>query len=94
MYLHLGRDVSVSVKTIVGIFDLDTTSYSKITRIFLTDSEKGGYVVNVSDDVPKSYVLCEENGKKTLYISQISSATLLKRAESDPLPGNILSEKV
>ncbi|MCX7614914.1 MAG: DUF370 domain-containing protein [Clostridiales bacterium] len=91
MYLHLGRDVAVSIKSIVGVFDLDTTSYSKITRTFLADAEKSGCVINVSDDVPKSFVLCEENGKKSIYISQISSATLLKRAESDPLPDNILT---
>ncbi|MDP4109050.1 MAG: DUF370 domain-containing protein [Bacillota bacterium] len=92
MYLHLGRDVAVSTKTIIGIFDLDTTSYSKITRAFLSDSEKEGHVVNISEEVPKSFVLCEEQGKKSLYISQISTATLLKRAESDPLPDNVLTE--
>ncbi len=92
MYLHLGRDVAVSIKTIIGVFDLDTSSSSKITRAFLAKSEKSGHVVNVSDDVPKSFVLCEEKGKRSLYISQISTATLLKRAESDPLPDNILQD--
>ena len=92
MYLHLGKDIAVSINDIIGIFDLDTTSYSKMTRTFLSFCEKEKCVTNVSDDVPKSFVLCSCNGKKRLYITQISSTTLLKRAQSDPLPENILSE--
>ena len=34
MYLHLGSDVVVSQSEIIAIFDLDTTSISKITRDF------------------------------------------------------------
>lgn len=90
MYLHLGRDVAVRQRGIVGIFDLDTSSYSKKTRIFLEMAEKAGRVVNVSDDVPKAFVLYEEKGKITLYISQISSKTLLKRVENGPLPDNLI----
>ena len=80
MYLHLGRDVSVRTTDILGIFDLDTSSYAKRTKDFLTRMEKAGRAVNISEDLPKSFVLCEKDGTTTLYISQISSATLLKRA--------------
>jgi len=90
MYLHLGRDVAVRVRGVVGIFDLDATSHSKRTRAFLEKAEKGGRVTNVSDDVPKTFVLYEEKGKTSLYISQISSKTLLKRVKSGPLPDNLI----
>ena len=40
MYLHLGKDIAVSINDIIGIFDLDTTSYSKMTRTFLSFCEK------------------------------------------------------
>lgn len=83
MYLHLGRDVSVLQRSIIGIFDFDTATYGKRTRDFLHTAELEGRVVNVSDELPKSAVLCEENGKSTVYISQISSQTLLKRSFSD-----------
>lgn len=82
MYLHLGQDTVIRTDEIVGIFDLDTSTVSKRTREFLTKAEKAGRVVNVSMELPKSFVLCAKKGKgefHTLYISQISSATLLKR---------------
>ena len=39
MYLHLGQNVMLEKKRIIGIFDLDNTSYSKITRTFLAEAE-------------------------------------------------------
>jgi len=90
MYLHLGRDVEVPFSEIVGIFDLDTVSVSKRTRSFLSSAEKKKQVVNVSDDIPKSCVICSAGGKTRVYISQISSATLKKRAEGNVILGNLL----
>ena len=80
MYLHLGQDKVVPIKTIVGIFDLDNTSQSRITREYLAACQKAGQVVNVSEELPKSFVVCQEKGQKKVYISQLSSATLQKRA--------------
>ena len=82
MFLHLGQDTVVSTASIVGIFDLDNTSYSAITRSFLKSSSEKKHVYNVSEELPKSFVLTCENGETRVYISQISTATLLKRAES------------
>ncbi len=79
MYLHLGENTVVTTKSILGIFDLDTTTISKNTRDYLTKAEKEGNVVNVSTELPKSFIVCCENNKTTVYISQISSRTLLKR---------------
>ena len=82
MYLHLGEDVVVSFADVIGVFDLDNTSVSAITRDFLARTQKTpGRVVNVSYGLPKSFILCQEKkGPLRLYISQISSATLLRRA--------------
>ena len=71
----------VKQNDIVAILDMETTSVSKKTREFLRECEKRGQVVNVAEDIPKSYILCSENGEDKVYISQISSATLLKRSE-------------
>lgn len=80
MYLHLGQDTVVRVDEIVGIFNMETSTISKTTRNYLADVQKSGKVFNVSMELPKSFVLCcDKNGKETVYISQISSATLLKR---------------
>ena len=79
MYLHLGQDKVVKKKNIIGIFDLDTATVSKKTRDFLANAEKKGNVINVTYELPKSFVVCSENGKTKVYISQLSSTTLLKR---------------
>ena len=83
MYLHLGKGTVVNTAEIVAIFDLDITSQSHLTRRYLSMAEKSGQVVNAAEDIPKSFVVCERDGKRTLYLSQMSSATLLKRAETD-----------
>ena len=80
MYLHLGQDTVVKTDEIVAIFDLENTSISKITKGFLADAEKSGQVFNVSYELPKSFVICNSKGKTTVYITQISSATLKKRS--------------
>lgn len=82
MYLHIGKNVVVTKDSIVAVFDLDNSSQSHITRAYLSAAEKSARVVNVSDDLPKSFVVCEENGKQTVYLSQLNSATLAKRSET------------
>ncbi|MDO4419797.1 MAG: DUF370 domain-containing protein [Ruminococcus sp.] len=67
----------------VAICDLDTSTVSHKTRDFLSNAEKNGQVVNVSMELPKSFVIVENKGKTTIYISQLSSSTLMKRAESN-----------
>ena len=61
---------------------MDTSTVSKFTRNYLNFAEKKGNVVNVSYELPKSFVICYENGKTTVYISQLSSATLERRSDS------------
>ena len=109
MYLHLGLNVVVPEADVIGIFDLDNTTGSHITRKFLSDAERSGRVVSVSDDLPKSFVLCSEyrcarsvascgvglsgggrairGADAMVYLSQISSQTLLKRSESNAVCG-------
>ena len=82
MYLHLGQETVVPQDEILGIFDLETTTVSKVTRTYLAGCEKRGEVVNVTDDLPKSFIVCTggSHGTQRVYISQISTATLAKRA--------------
>ncbi len=86
MYLHLGQEVVVRQKDIVGVFDMDNTTISRYTRSFLNKAEKGGRVSYVSYELPKSFVVCATGRKagtkrqETVYVSQISPATLRKRS--------------
>lgn len=79
MYLHLGKNTVIKTKDIVGIFDMDTSTISKKTRDYLAEAEKAGRVINVSMELPKSFVVCKDAKGIKVYISQISSQTLLKR---------------
>lgn len=76
MYLHLGQDTIVTHDEIIGIFDLDNTTVSKNSRDFLENKEKTKKVINVSMELPKSFILSDN-----VYISQLSTATLIKRAD-------------
>ena len=79
MFLHLGEDYLINENDIIGIFDLDNSTVSKHTRNFLTQADKQGEVIDVSGDLPKSYVITEEFGLQRVYLSQYSSAVLEKR---------------
>lgn len=83
MYLHLGQGTVIKTSYLIGLFDLDNSTVSKKTRDFLTLAEKRGQVVNVTDDLPKTFaVTAPKNSKKqTVYISQISTVTLEKRSK-------------
>lgn len=84
LYLHLGNDVVVKMSDVVGIFDLEKISISKYTKSFLSSATKNNLVTNVSYEMPKSFVVCNHSkynkNETRVYISQISCATLQKRA--------------
>lgn len=79
MYLFLGGDVSVKSDEVIGIFDIEECSVSKITAEYLNLCQKSGKIVNVSEDMPKSFTVTEQ---KT-YISNVSNSTICKRNKSD-----------
>lgn len=81
MYLHVGNNKNIKLTDIVGIFDTDTATISKNTKIYLSECEKRGETVNVSNELPKSFVLTSQKGKNTVYFSQLSVKTLCQRAD-------------
>lgn len=79
MYLHLGENTVVRTDSIIGILDMDTSTISKWTKDYLSNATKNKRVINVSMELPKSFVVCNENSEIKVYVSQISSQTLMKR---------------
>ena len=65
MYLHLGQDTVVRMRDVIGIFDLDTATISRATRNYLARATREGEVINVTYDLPKSFVVCIDQEKKT-----------------------------
>ncbi len=79
MYIQIGNSMAVRDRSIIGVFDLENSSWSKQTRNFLKNAEEQGQVVDVTDDLPKAFVLAEEYGMPRVYITQLASATIEKR---------------
>lgn len=80
MYLNIGNDMAVRESAVIGIFDMDNTSTSKRTRIFLEKAQKEGMIVPC-DDLPKSFVVTTEYGMTRVYESTLSASTLEKRTK-------------
>lgn len=82
MYLHIGGSQMLAQRRIIGIFDLEITSQSKITKAFLKHAEREGIVVDACEDIPKSFLVCDHPyHKQIVYLSQLNSGTLFGRAE-------------
>ena len=77
MYLHLGNNIIVKDKDIIGIFDIDNTTVSKHTRKYLSQRTRNGEIINVSSELPKSFVVCRTAQGTRVYISQLSPKTLM-----------------
>lgn len=79
MFLHLGENIVVPVKDVIGIFDIESTMYSSDTSQFLRMAEEDGFVERITKDKPKSFIIAEVDKKSKIYLSPISSTTLSKR---------------
>ena len=85
MYLHIGNGMVVNDRDIVGIFDIDYCSVDRRTRDFLSRAQKEGMIVDVSQEIPKSFIVVRSDDGEKVYITNISPATLTRRSEDrDP----------
>ena len=86
MYLYIGQNEILPEKRIIGIFDMDKVTYNRRAMEFLTRAEQEGVVLDISGDIPKSFVVCDHPyHPQIVYLSQLNPATLQKRAESRKL---------
>ncbi len=83
MYLHIGNGVSIREDRIIGIFDLDTATVSKITKKFINKNEKCGNVEYTDYDLPRSFIVCDDNGEYKVKLSRISSVGLRQRLDEE-----------
>lgn len=81
MYLQIGKEKFIVTENIIGIFDLDNTTVSKASREYLNYAEKCGEVETVSYDLPKSFIVSREKGKRRIYISPYATGTIYKRID-------------
>ena len=83
MYLHIGNNKIVRTKDVIGIFDLDTATITKTGKDFINRMQRSGDVEYDDDDLPRSFVLIEENKKYKVNLSRISSRGLVARADEN-----------
>jgi hypothetical protein len=79
IYLHIGNNYSVDVRDIIGIFDMDNTTVTGITKKLLDRAEKEKKVFYATYELPKTYIITVKNGKERVYVSQLAASTLKKR---------------
>lgn len=79
MYVDIGGNLSVRSGAVVGVFDLDNTSWSKWTRKFLRQAEQDGTLIEATDGLPKSFVVTMEYGVSRVYLTQYNAAVLERR---------------
>lgn len=78
MYISIGNDMAVRASSVVGVFDMDNTTTSARTRLFLEKAQKEGQIIPC-DDLPKSYVVTVEYGMMRIYESTLAASTIEKR---------------
>ena len=78
MFLHLGSDAMVPIAEVIAILDIRNKK-SAAYRQYLADKKGNRSIVDLAEGDPSSYVLTN----KTVYLSNISSLTLKKRAEEE-----------
>ena len=81
MYLHVGNNKNIRISAVIGIFDMDNSTISMITRKYLGIKQKQKLVESVADEIPKSFVLYTQNGQHRICFSPLSAASLRGRLE-------------
>ena len=83
MYVHAGNNCIIRTRDIIGIFDMDTATMQESTREYLRSVEKDGRMINIKEDIPKSFIVTGKRDEKdNVYISQISTSALLGRIDN------------
>ena len=93
MYLHLGQDYIVPLQSVVAVFDMDTATASKRTRLLLERLQDEGRIIELYDDLPRAAVLCENALGETLYLTQLSPQAIQRRVGVIRRVGSAFVEK-
>ena len=77
MFIQIAKDKFIRHRDIIGIFDLDSSTVSGVTKGFLSRAEKENKIINENINIlPKSFVLVvdkydkrEKNKNHRIYFS-------------------------
>lgn len=92
MFLHLGENIVIPQKEVIAILDMESVNSIDSDR-FLRISDEDGFVRKINNEIPKSIVLTERDKKSIIYLSPISSVTLVKRSDFRKEINNLINIK-
>lgn len=80
MYIHIGQDISLLDRWIVGVFDVDkTTAHSSDMRDFLLRMEQANRLQWLGPEIPRSIIVTLDR----VYLSPVSVESLRERVSVD-----------
>ena len=82
MFLHVGNNKNIRTSSVIGIFDMDNATISAVTRKYLSVKQREKLLWSVSYDIPKSFILYEEEGEYKVCFSPLSVSSLKGRLNS------------
>ncbi len=78
-HIHLGKSLAIYKDDIIGIFDMDKTTISQITKNYLNSCQTSGILKEVFNCIPYSFIVVKSKNKNNVYLSQIAATTLRNR---------------
>ena len=75
LFLSISQSISIDTESIVGIFDMDTSTVSADTRSFLRASQAEKNLISDVRDIPKSFAVTKDK----VYMSQLAPKSLYGR---------------
>ena len=78
MYIHAGNNRLIRVQSVVGIFDMDTSTVGETTKDFLSRAQREARVVLTTYELPRSFILTADD---MVTLSQLSAGALSGRIE-------------
>lgn len=79
MFLHIGNNVLLKSSEIIGIFNVSALQEDTKGRRFLNEVRQRGGIEDISEGKASTIILTDDR----VYITRISSATLLARSRED-----------
>jgi hypothetical protein len=79
MFLHVGNNKNIRLRSVVGIFDMDNATLSAVSRRFLSQKQREGLVESAIEEIPKSFVLYKDGEEYKICFSQLSTSALKGR---------------
>ena len=83
MYLHIGNSESIKKSEIIGIFDLDTSTVSSVTKKYIEKMQKNGRVEYNDTDLPRTFIIIKDKKSEKIKLSRISATSLIQRTENE-----------